>query len=532
MKNLKLMLALIMSLGLAVAYGQTRMVTGKVTSSKDGSAIADAEVRLKGGLALVKTDESGRFSLEVPASSSDVLVFTHSDHDEVEMFLNNRSELNVTMTENVRYNQYGVRVNRNPLYVEERNGILVHESKNNDYKFWFDARVQVDGAMFFGGNNDGKPYNATGNGTSIRRARFAAKVEFQKNWYAEIDMDIANSQLELKDAYLAYTFDNGPELKAGNFKESFSMEATTTSRYLSFIERPMAVNAFAPSRHVGVAANYNKDWFLAIGGVYFQAVDDIEERQFSLDNNKDYGTDEGVSFTGKLVAMPFYDDMDKGLHFGVAGSYRTPKSDAEVPGTVRYSTRSLTSINRKKYIDTDLMGNVDHEVLGGLELAGYHKNLRLQGEYLMASVYKNNDEPTENFNGFYVFGTYLLFGGSYNYNTSEGEFTQVKRGKKWGDLELALRYDYLDMNSDFNQVMGGAGEGFTLGLNYYANNSVKIMVNYAYLNHDRYASGKNKLYVGHDINGNLTSNPKLVADSEGKAGEDYNMLSIRLEVNF
>jgi len=528
MKSVKLLFALIFSLSISLAFGQTRTVTGLVSSSKDGTPLSNVEIRLKGALSIERTGVDGRYVIEVPANSSDVLIFDHPDHDELEFNLNGRSEFDVIMTDNVRFNQYGVRVNRNPLNSEERNGILTHESRSGDYRFWIDARVQVDGAMFFG-----EPLNPIGNGLSIRRARFAAKVEFQKNWYAEFDMDIANSELELKDAYLAYQFNNGPEIKVGNFKEGFSMESTTTSRYLTFMERPMVVNAFAPSRHIGLATNYHKNWFLFIGGVHFQAVDDLEERIFSKDNNKDYGVDEGVSFTGRLVAMPlFYDDMDKGLHFGVSGSYRTPKTDAEVPGTLRYDTRSLSSINRKKYIDTDLMGEVDFSTLTGFEVAGYHKNMRLQGEYIMTSVHKNKDLPTENFDGFYVFGSYLIFGGKYNYNTAEGEFTQVSRGRQWGELELALRYDYLNMNSGFDKVMGGAGEGITLGLNYYANNNVKIMLNYAYLNHDRYASGKNKLFVGNDADGKLTRNPKLVADEAGKAGNDYSMVSIRFEVNF
>ena len=80
----------------------------------------------------------------------------------------------------VRYNQYGVRVNRTPLHAEERNGILVLESKDQKYKIWYDARVQVDGAMFFG-----EPLNPIGNGTSIRRARFAVKSAFGEKWYGE-----------------------------------------------------------------------------------------------------------------------------------------------------------------------------------------------------------------------------------------------------------------------------------------------------------------------------------------------------------
>jgi phosphate-selective porin OprO and OprP len=310
------------------------------------------------------------------------------------------------------------------------------------------------------------------------------------------------------------------------------MESTTTSRYLTFIERPMAVNTFGPSRHIGMAATFSKYGVFGMAGVHFQKVDDIEERQFSLDNNKDFGVDEGYSLTGKVVVMPWHTDPDKGLHFGVSGSYRTPTSDAEVIGAMRYSTRSLSSINRKKYIDTDLVGFIDHATLGGLEFAGYYKGFRVQGEYLMSSFHRQNNLPTEKFDGFYVFASTLLFGGKYTYNQNEAEFTQPRRGKDWGDVELSFRYDYLSLNSSMDGIMGGAGEGYTFGLNYHITNNVKIMLNYAYLNHDRYASGKNKLFVGYDENGELTRNPKLVVDPAGKAGEDYHMLAVRFEIDF
>jgi len=527
MKKRRILLVILLGVSCLVAMAQTRVVTGKVKSSEGNIPLSEVSLRLKGAINAAQSVNDGSFSIEVPSNSSDVLIFSHPDHDEMEYFLNGKSVVEITLTQNVRYNQYGVKVNRTPLEVEERNGILVFESKDQEHRVWYDVRVQADGAMFFGDT-----YNEIGNGTSIRRARFAVKTEFGKKWYAEFDMDIANSQLELKDAYLQRSFGKNLELRVGNFKESFSMESTTTSRYLTFMERPMAVHCFAPSRHIGFAANYNKNWLLALGGIYFQRVDDIEERTFSLDNNKDFGVDEGYSFTGRFVVMPFYADMNKGLHFGVSGSYRTPKTDAEVAGTHRYSTRSLTSINRKKYMDTDLIGKVDYTTLGGFELAGYYKNIRIQSEYLMSSVYRLEDMETLNFDGGYVFGSWLLFGGKYNYNTSEGEFTQVARGKSWGDIELALRYDYLSLNSDMETLMGGAGEGITFGLNYYANNNVKIMLNYAYLNHDRYASGKNKLFVGYDANGQLTRIPQLVVDGKGKAGEDYSMISLRFEVDF
>lgn len=431
------------------------------------------------------------------------------------------------VNDTVRYDQYGNKVTRTPLAAEARNGILVFESEDQQYRFWFDARVQVDGGYFFG-----ETYNPIGNGLSIRRARLAAKTSFGNGWYGEIDMDLSNSELELKDAYLEKTWNDVFSLRAGNFKEGFSMETTTTSRYLTFIERPNAVATFAPSRHIGAAAIYSKKSIFAMGGVHFQDIGGLEERIFSEDNNKDFGTDEGVSFTGKLVFKPFHASQNSALHIGVAGSYRTPKSDAEVAGSLRYSTRSLTSINRKKYMDTDIMGGVDHSTLTGLELAAYKNQFRFQAEYIGSSVAFEDGSPTQKFSGFYVFGSWLLFGGKHNYDNGDAEFTQPTRGKEWGDIEVAFRYDYLSLNGDMDGVMGGAGDGYTLGLNYHINNNVKIMLNYAYMNHDRYASGKNKLFVGYDLDGNLTRNPKLVADGMGKAGEDFNMLLIRFEVDF
>ena len=43
-----------------------------------------------------------------------------------------------------QYNQYGVKVDIDPLQAEAQDGILVLRSKNNSgYKIWFDNRVQT-----------------------------------------------------------------------------------------------------------------------------------------------------------------------------------------------------------------------------------------------------------------------------------------------------------------------------------------------------------------------------------------------------
>lgn len=426
-----------------------------------------------------------------------------------------------------RFNQYGRLVSRSPLDVENRNGILVFESKNLDYRLWFDIRVQVDGQMFLG-----KTMNPIGNGTSIRRARFAAKTNLTPNWYGEIDLDFANGVLELNDAYIQYDFRNGLAFRTGNFKERFSMAQTSSSRYLNFLERAMVVTTFAPSRHLGLEGSYSGKHFLAAGGVFFQEIEDAEMRTFSEDNNKDYGRDEGVSLTGKLAIQPFGDNKEYGGHVAYAHSYRQPKTSVEAAeyGGVRYSSRSLSSINRKKYLDTDIIPNVSHTMLSNIEVAGYYKGLGFQAEYIKSNVHRKNDLPTLNYDGFYAQAACLLFGGRQFYNKTEAEFSQPYRGKKWGDVELALRYDNINLNDE--NIKGGSAEAYTAGINFYAAKNVRFQLNYSYVNHDRYASGKKKLYVGYDLSGNLTKDPTQVANANGQAGEDYGMLGVRCEINF
>lgn len=435
----------------------------------------------------------------------------------------------------VKYDQYGMEVESKKIKTEMQDGRLVFESQDSDYKIWFDARVQGDYASFFGVDDD---YDPIGNGAAIRRARFAVKAQVTKNWYGEIDIDMANGIAELKDALLRYDGIKNVEIQIGNFKENFSMQRNTSSRYLQFIERPM-VTYLAPSRHLGVNVKYSIPLIWASGGVFFQEIAGIEEVTNVQDNNKDFGRSTGESFTGKLVLRPLYKYDNKGLHIGGGLSYRTPKSQ-DAPGDyggMRFSTRNSTSINRKKYIDTDVIKGVDHSLLYTAELAGHYKGLRFESAYIGTKVFLKDDSPSlnkeaKNFGGWYAQAGYLLFGGQQRYDYGGAKYNRVQRGKKWGDLELTARYETIDLN-DFNGgVYGGSGEAYTAGLNYWVNNNVKFMLNYQYNNNDRYANGKGKLFVGHDAAGNPTKDYTKVTEAKGKGGVDYSMIALRCEIVF
>ena len=432
-----------------------------------------------------------------------------------------------------QYNQYGVKVDIDPLQAEAQDGILVLRSKNNSgYKIWFDNRVQTDGAVFFG-----EPSWADGisNDFSIRRARFAVKAQINKDWYGEVDMDMANGVFELKDAIIRYTGLENWQFQMGSFKEIFSLQRNNSSRYLQFIERPMVCSALAPSRHLGLNANYyNKGLFLNLG-IMGQEIEGEETRSVVEESSKGKGPDNGLTYTFKAVYQPGWNKTDWGMHIGAAASYRNPKTSDETFGKMRYSTRNSTSINRKKYIDTGDF-DFDHYIRYTAELAGYWKGFRGEAVYMGNTTYLPNNAGTKMFSGWYVQGGYLLFGGQQRYDGAGAKFTRVKRGQKWGDVELCGRVEYIDLNADKalaandQKIMGGSAMAYAVGLNYYINDHVKVQLNWQYNDNDRFASGKgNKFFCGVDENGAATRNPYY---TRGKAGVDYHMVAMRFEIDF
>ena len=428
----------------------------------------------------------------------------------------------------LKFNQYGVAVQSDRLDVEAQDGILVLASPSTRYKLWFDIRVQADAAVFFGAPSYA---DKIGNGVSIRRARFAVKGQIDENWYGEFDMDLANGLVELKDAIVRYTGVPGLELQVGNFKENFSIQRNTTSRYLQFMERPMVCSALAPSRHLGINAKYAKDWIWLSLGYFGPEIAGAEEWEYIADNNKDFGYNAGYSITGKVVFRPLFKAENASLHIGGAVSYRTPKASDENYGMYRASARNSTSINRKKYLDTNNLPDFHHNLLWTAEIAGHWGGLRYEGAFMQDNVFfkPTAADPTpRKFWGWYAQAGYLLFGGSQRYDANGGKYTKIKPGKKWGDIELCARYEYINLNS--GNVYGGSADAFAVGLNWWVNNNVKMQVNYQFNRNDRYANGKDKLKVGLDETGNPTADYTKIAAK--KAGVSYSMLAVRFEIDF
>jgi phosphate-selective porin OprO/OprP len=496
-------------------------ITGRVFPVGMRTPIRNVKVYLQGDTTtLAITNGDGFFRLHVNTFPVK-LVFSKKGYAQQVLEVKRPQDIVVHLFAAKLTNDYGkaigVRVTLNP---ESRDGILVLSSADKRFKYWFDNRIYLDGAAYFGDNKN------IGNGVNVRRMRFAMKTILWGHWGGEIDFDFAYNEVDIKDAYVRYIGTKMWQVKAGNFKEPFSMETTTTSRYLTFMERPV-ISKLAPSRHLGVSyRKWGLRYYFEAGLFSSKIANDLMQSQ-----NKKGGTNAGWSATGRF-AFATIKRNNEVLHVGIAGSYRTPKIPeyGDPVNSFRFSNRAETSINRKKYVDTDWIEYSKHMTLLGLELAYAYKNFRVQGEYMRGKVSRDSTkvpagEDKAVVKGLYGIFSWLINNADYYYNMEEAEFSQINfRNNHKGAFELAFRYSYADANTfkkgvDIPYIQGGACSVYSIGLNYYFNYNVKIMLNYNIVNNDRWADGKGKYDT-------YKTNPT------GKGGIDFNILQARVEIDF
>jgi phosphate-selective porin OprO/OprP len=379
------------------------------------------------------------------------------------------------------------------------------------------------------------------------------------------------------------------------------MEYTTSSRYVTFMERPMAISAFNFTRRLGFQAQWQGyDWLRISGGVTGQEIDNLTLRANIEENMKRSNRGSGANWTGKVVVMPWASESDKGLHIGYNVQQRSGRwiSDEDLLGgqdtrawySMRADSRNATAVNRVKFMDTRMIPGVRKQLYQGFEFAGYYEGFRFGSEFIIGDAIMDKDlfnfptfrestdpnAPTaqaladqfaknKKYHGFYVQAGYLLFGGKQRYNIKESEFTQVTRGKSWGDIEVLFRYDYLNLNNaklngdqrDKNLMaggsdaarflnyaaadpyqQGGSGHNFTFGLTYWINSNVRFIVNYMISKNDIFSNGggaltqsgrRNNMATGKNAAGLYTANPYDVVSDPGVG---FNTLQLRLEIAF
>ena len=325
-------------------------------------------------------------------------------------------------------------------------------SSDGMHSLKFGGRIMSDYAIWNNGNE-------TFSGTEFRRIRFFNSGKVYDNVKYKLQLDFAGGDVSIKDVYMEIAMPYAGNVKVGHFKEPFRLEALTSSKYITFMERALPI-AFSPERNVGVMLH---DSFL----------DDKLSIQAGLFREASSGDDVNIedvrNITTRITFLPINNDNNL-LHLGAAFSSRSSSDD-----TYSVSSRAENHLGTK-LLDMDL-DNVTGMNLMGAEMAFVMGSFSVQGEYVMNSVEAMEDYS---FSGYYGQVSYFLTGEKRKYKNSLAGFDRVKpnknmkEGEGLGAFEVAARYSSMDLS----EAHAGTLNDITVGLNWYLNPCTRLMFNY------------------------------------------------------
>lgn len=393
-----------------------------------------------------------------------------------------------------------------PLNATSEDGILVFKSDDGAFKWWFDVRAYLDLAMYF---DDGPLYNpdsddygdyadfyerqdSLAGGFLLRRARMALKSQLWHNWYGEVDLDFAEEATAVKDAYISYRglFNGNGRVRVGNFRMPNGLEEVTTSRNLMFMERSQGTDPFVVGRRMGIDVTgwqQNYRWSVAMFGA------DVDE--FVKEAN------EQVNFATRLNWTPIQTEESTLMIGGSATLQKPtfvgePNEDGERSvSSVKFNSRPETNVSDTKFVYAKIKDVEKYSVFGG-ELAYVNKRFMAQGEFMGASIDRYEGKESISYSGGYGFVSYFLTNDQHQYDHKDAEFARVTPTADSGAWEVAARFSTVDLNDADAGEENGGSTSFTLGVNYYPNPNVKMMLNYGHVNNDEHATGKGDIYFG------------------------------------
>ena len=362
------------------------------------------------------------------------------------------------------------------------------KSKDKKFNLKFGGRMMLDGAYINADDGMNKAFEAAGDseesgwGTEVRRARLFFSGTVYEYIFFKAQYDFAGGDSDIKDMYVG--IQHIPVIgkaKIGNFKEPISLNELTSSKYITFMERALPTEAFAPSRNMGVGFNntaLDKRLFWAIGG--FQDTDDYG---YSWNNFSDW------NIAMRVAGRPFLADKDKFLHLGLGYSHGF-RNDTQAQ--VRYRARPEAHLSPNRLVDTEKFYAGDSNLLVP-EAAFVYGPFSFQGEYFYNKVDSDvAGNPT--FNGWYAYVSFFLTGESRAYKSSTATFDRIKpnhnfsiSGEGMGAFELALRYSTVDLTDA--SINGGKENDLTFGVNWYLTPNTRFMFNYVRADVDDRDSG-------------------------------------------
>ncbi|HWF00085.1 MAG TPA: porin [Caulobacteraceae bacterium] len=377
-------------------------------------------------------------------------------------------------------------------------------SSDGRFRFALRAIGQFDAADY--GVRPRTASNDLASGTNIRRARLGFDATAFRDWNFSVWGEFGGSGNEsaaLSQAFVEYAgFDpfgwaEPIRLRAGAWATPAGLEDATANTEALFLERPAieemirGLDAGDAREGVAIFATGARWYFSGVltgktagggAGVYDQQAGFLVRGAVNLLHGGDYDVHLGGSLQG--VAKP----ADGAA--GAASGYIV---------TLAQQPELRVDANNVKLVGAGPIV-ARREASLGAEGGASLRNLYVAGEYFRVDVDRTAVGSTASpfnphFSGWYVQGAWTVTGERHVWNASNGGFRGIFQpahplapgSGTWGAWEIAVRYSVLDLNDHAGAVgqpappgglRGGVQRIVTIGLNWYPNPVVRLLLDY------------------------------------------------------
>ncbi len=339
------------------------------------------------------------------------------------------------------------------------------------------GRLQLDAKAFTSHSGDHASF-------FVRRARIAARVKWHRYFRAFVELEMGKGKAALNDGFLEIYLDPGLRLRFGQFKQPFSLEEMHSDNWTWTMERSLG-NWLVPSRDIGIMVHGS----LARDAFYYAA---------SLYNgsgkNRASDTEGSKDLAARVVAAPLRGAGGKLFQDFYLGAAATWGKQEAAAGDWWRGGKLVTSAGNTWFlVDPSVRQDGARTRLGG-ELFWSLGAVAFMGELAQTrfeGLKKGGDTYDLSIWGGYAMASWLITGEHAGFKGGKPLAIKPRRrfawGRSggWGAWQAVLRYDWLKADPgwlDYGLVNRAAysdqARGWTVGLNWYLNDMVRLMLNF------------------------------------------------------
>lgn len=355
---------------------------------------------------------------------------------------------------------------------------IAWESGDKAFKISLNGRVQADYRSF------SNPDAQNADTFDLRRIYFGATGTFYDTVDFTVNANFADSP-QLLDAWLNLRYWDKAQLKIGQYKMPIGLEELTSSRFINFQERSLAMN-LVPGYDRGIQLHGTP----TKGTTYAVAISNGNLGANTLQNKTEPDkANDGKDVTGRFTAniAELMGIKDTVIHLGAAFSRGEVDGDG---GTVKLRTegRGATFLETNAFKKGDKI-KTDRNALelslssGPVKFTSEYVNIGYDGKV-------NGVDGNREIDSWYAAVNWNIIGESYAPTYKGGKFGSRLKPKQnfrpgsggWGAWEVGLRYSELDGSDFAGQVKAASSatkaSAWTAGLKWIVNPHTRFLLNY------------------------------------------------------